>query len=244
MLDFSDKEKRAAGVAKWAVAVVGLAILAPVVFTALQGMLALAVFVGLGVAIVNFAPLFGRLVGIWRVKGLKKLAEANPIETLEIYLSQRRQRLVDDYGSREDYAASLEVQRGQIVAYEKEFPDGSQELWDQYNEDVKLLQAAESDATEENQNIVEAETKLRQLKMKYNISQGRAQMAKTMKGRTLVSEDDRTSVKAAIESIETASARSSATLKRLVVQREQRVGMSSSINELRLKPVQQVKELA
>lgn len=245
MLDYSDKEKRITNIAKWVFAIVGLAILAPVLSLAVQGIAWLVAFLVSGVLLVNFAPLFGRLVAIYRIKALKKLAEAHPIETLEVYISQRRQRLEADDDARDDFAAALGVQKKQIEDYEREFPDGAEELWQHYNDDVALLESAEQEAEAERQNIAEADVKLRQLKMRYNISQGRNAMAKGMKGRVRVSEDDRTSVKAAIQAIEDSSARSSATLARLSNQRQQHVSHANSISELRVTTrVPRIKEQA
>ena len=234
MLDYSDKEKRITNIAKWVFAIVGLAILAPVLSLAVQGIAWLVAFLVSGVLLVNFAPLFGRLVAIYRIKALKTLAEAHPIETLEVYISQRRQRLEADDDARDDFAAALGVQKKQIEDYEREFPDGAEELWQHYNDDVALLESAEQEAEAERQNIAEAAVKLRQLKMRYNISQGRNAMAKGMKGRVRVSEDDRTSVKAAIQAIEDSSARSSATLARLSSQRQQHVSHANNISELQV----------
>ncbi|MGE8454305.1 MAG: hypothetical protein ACN6OP_27595, partial [Pseudomonadales bacterium] len=139
MLDYSDKEKRITNIAKWVFAIVGLAILAPVLSLAVQGIAWLVTFLVSGVLLVNFAPLFGRLIAIMRIKALKKLAEAHPIETLELYISQRRQRLAVDDDARDGFVAALGVQKKQIEDYEREFPDGAAELWQHYYDDVTLL---------------------------------------------------------------------------------------------------------
>ena len=62
-------------------------ILGPVYLTMLHGMealVALGVFSAIGFVAINLIPAFARLVGNWRLKALKAVAAANPIESLEL----------------------------------------------------------------------------------------------------------------------------------------------------------------
>lgn len=76
-----DKKQRLATAVKWGIGMLAAAIIAPVVFLAVQGLIGLIVAGVLGLALVNFAPVMGVKFANWKLKGLKHEARANPIET-------------------------------------------------------------------------------------------------------------------------------------------------------------------
>ena len=72
-------------------------ILGPIYLTLLHGMaalVALGIASAVGFAVVNLLPAFAASVANWRLKALKAVAAANPIETLENQYAERESAFV------------------------------------------------------------------------------------------------------------------------------------------------------
>lgn len=102
-----DKKQRLATAVKWGIGLLAAAIIAPVVFLAVQGLVGLIVAGVLGLAIVNFAPVMGMKFANWKLKGLKHEARANPIETRQQIGLQVRARLRDAAQELTTFAAEV-----------------------------------------------------------------------------------------------------------------------------------------
>ena len=102
-----DKKQRLATAVKWGIGLLAAAIIAPVVFLAVQGLIGLIGAGVLGLAIVNFAPVMGMKFANWKLKGLKHEARANPIETRQQIALQVRARLRDATQELTTFAAEV-----------------------------------------------------------------------------------------------------------------------------------------
>lgn len=89
------RKQRLASVVKWGLGLVGAAIVAPVVFLAVQGLVGLVLAGVLGLAIVHGAPVLSMKFANWKLKGIKSEAQANPIETRQNVALTRHARLAD-----------------------------------------------------------------------------------------------------------------------------------------------------
>jgi hypothetical protein len=88
-----------------ALGVVGFFV-APFIFAAIGGMIGLAIAGVVGLVAINLAPSVAVAVANWRLKALKAVAAANPIETLENRYQDRQSALA---GIRENIKKSYSV---------------------------------------------------------------------------------------------------------------------------------------
>ena len=102
-----DKKQQLATAVKWGIGLLAAAIIAPVVFLAVQGLIGVMVAGTLGLALVNFAPVLGMKFANWKLKGLKHEARANPIETRQQIGLQVRARLRDAAQELTTFAAEV-----------------------------------------------------------------------------------------------------------------------------------------
>ena len=118
-------------------------ILGPVYLTLLHGLGAL---IALGIAaagafvVINLLPSFAAMVANWRLKALKAVAAANPIETLENRYSQLKDALLKQRENIKQRIAIASKIFDQIRSFESQFskPSPRREQYDKLNQLVAL----------------------------------------------------------------------------------------------------------
>lgn len=110
------KKARIATAAKWIIGLVGAAVIAPIVFLAIQGIVGLAIAGVLGLAIVHGAPVMSMKFANWKLAGMKWEARANPIETRQNIAVQARQRI-------DAAAEELKLFAAEVKNFSKEVAD-------------------------------------------------------------------------------------------------------------------------
>lgn len=112
-----------------------LVALGPIYILMLQGIAAL---VALGIAaavafvVINLLPAFGVLVANWRLKALKAVASANPIETLENQYEQKMTTLAATLENITKSFAVLQNLHTQIKAHNEKFPNRPSQHLDKF----------------------------------------------------------------------------------------------------------------
>ena len=119
-----------------ALVVVGFFV-APFIFIAIKGLVGVLVAGTVGLAAVNLAPSVAAHIANWRLKALKAVAAANPIETLENQYAQRKDALVKIRENIQQSYAVLTNLQTQIKEYEQTYP-GRQS---QYKDKAEKLRA-------------------------------------------------------------------------------------------------------
>jgi hypothetical protein len=96
-------------------------LVSPFIFATIKGLAGLAIAAVVAVVMINLAPSAAAMIANWRLKALKAVAAANPIETLQNAYSTRKESLVkqrDNIKARIAVAAKI---YSQITAFEKQF---------------------------------------------------------------------------------------------------------------------------
>lgn len=138
-LTTEQRKARIAGWAKWGIGLAGAALIAPIVFLAVKGIVGLAVASVLGMAIVHGAPVLSMKFANWKLKGLKQEARQNPIETRQNIAMQARARI--KAGEQELTTFSTEVRNfaDQVKALRSSQPDDAADF-DEQLKSLKRLQ--------------------------------------------------------------------------------------------------------
>lgn len=83
MMDLDNiKRQKLATYAKWGLALLAAAIISPIIFFAVKGLIGLALAGLIGLTIVNFAPVVAMKFANWKVKAITHEAKQNPIEKM------------------------------------------------------------------------------------------------------------------------------------------------------------------
>ena len=118
-------------------------ILGPIYLTMLHGMAAIAalgIFSAVGFVVINLIPAFARLVGNWRLKALKAVASANPIENLEMIYKEKQEALA---ASHDNITQTYSILRGlydQIQDHDQKFPGKPSQYLEKYNKLKALVE--------------------------------------------------------------------------------------------------------
>jgi len=115
--------RRITSVIKWGIALAAAAVIAPIVFLAIKGVVGIAVAGVLGLVIVNMAEPVAFMLANLRLKAIKAQARANPIETLQNQLAEYRDRLTRFRSSIEDYDQTVRTFADRVDQFKRQVPD-------------------------------------------------------------------------------------------------------------------------
>jgi hypothetical protein len=122
-----------------ALVVVGF-IVAPFIFIAIKGLLGAIIAAVVGLVAINLAPSVAALVANWRLKALKAVAAANPIETLENQYADRQNALIGIRDNIKESYAVLQDLYAQIQEHDEKYPGKPSQNLDKYNKLKALIE--------------------------------------------------------------------------------------------------------
>lgn len=141
MLPDNVKHARLSAGLKWGIGIVAAAVIAPVIFLAVQGIVGLILAVTLGLALVHGAPLASRWMATMALSGFKSLARSNPIETRQLISRKRRGELEAALKAITEFSAEVRNVEGHAKSLKHNGDEaGFKELNEAY---VKLAQVLE-----------------------------------------------------------------------------------------------------
>lgn len=109
-------------VAKISLVAIAAAVVAPVVFLMVKGILGLALAGFASLVIVNAAPVVANGLADWRLKALKAEAARNPIETLQLDFQQKRLALHKFKDSITGFSAAVMTFQDKMDGFKAKFP--------------------------------------------------------------------------------------------------------------------------
>ena len=131
---------------KWnlAVKVIGLLVLgfvvAPFIFTAIQGLIGLAIAAGICLVGNYYLPVLADKMANWRIQLIKAEAAKNPIETLQNDYADRQDKLVKFKESIEKFSASTMDFEDKLDGFKKDYPDDAPKFDKQLQQMKDLLE--------------------------------------------------------------------------------------------------------
>ncbi len=149
MEDEVQKQRKIAMI-KWGITIVAVAVLAPVAWLAVSGMVGIALAAGIGLVGINAAPVLAlkaanmktRAIDAERVENIEKVSNAaavNPIETL-IQQSQEKRQASDQFRTAITmFRTEVKNFSDQIAGFAKEYPDDVERFKIQLSAMNKLL---------------------------------------------------------------------------------------------------------
>lgn len=170
MMDLDKKKQK---MIKWfCIGVTGLvlAVAAPLIFSALQGLAALIVFLLIGGTAISLAPMMGMKFANWRLKGIKAEARKNPIETMTNVLldkSQEWKRMRDKVN---EFSAAVANFESKVKSLVREYPDQAQEFDSQLEGMRRLLQLRTIRLQEAHANLKAFESEIVKQKARHSVA--------------------------------------------------------------------------
>jgi hypothetical protein len=140
MNDLELKKKRIETVGK--VILLGIAgfLFAPIAYLTITGLISLVVVCTIALLVVNIViPWLSLSIANWRLKALKAVASANPIETLENQYREREEALVSIRNNIKEFHTVVQELWGQIQEHNEKYPDRPSQFLEKYNKMKSLL---------------------------------------------------------------------------------------------------------
>lgn len=116
------QHQRLATALKWGIGLLGAAIIAPVIFFAVKGLIGLAIAGIVGLTIVNFAPVVGMKLATWKLKLIEADAEDNPIETMQALYVDKTRELQEADQNIVDFEAEIGNFEDQVGELKRQYP--------------------------------------------------------------------------------------------------------------------------
>lgn len=124
-LDPDIRKRRLATGVKWALGLLAAAVISPVIFLAVKGLVGLGLALLAGLAIVNLAPVLSMKFANWKLKALKHEAGRNPIETLQNQQAEKERDLKAEAEKISQFDAAVETFRAQLMAEAQAQPEAA-----------------------------------------------------------------------------------------------------------------------
>lgn len=121
-MDIETRKRRIATGVKWGLGLVAAAILGPLAYLAIKGIVGLAVALLLGAAVINFAPVVGMKFANWKLKAIKGEAMRSPIETMQNVFLEKEEALAAFLKRIEDFATEVANFTDKLDSFKAQFP--------------------------------------------------------------------------------------------------------------------------
>jgi len=188
---------------KWAVVAVAVVLVAPFVFLLIQGIVGLAVAALLGAAAIAAAPVVGRKLANWRLKGLKQEARANPIETRQNMAMEARERIRRAGEELTAFSAEVKGFADQVRDLHKTQPDDAADFDEQLKGLQRLLGLKQQGLAEAVTKADEFEAATERAARKWKVAQSALRMQK-LTGSMADSAMDKLLAAESLDSVQTA----------------------------------------
>lgn len=191
MNDISVDERRNK-LKKWVtiggIGVTGL-VIAPIIFTAIQGMIGLAIAAGIGFMLVNFAPWFAlkisnakyRAIDAEKVSHVKKVVNAaaeNPIETMTNLLQAKRQAFKEFEQNVIQAAAARDTFKTKVEKFTKRYPERAIEFQNQLSRMVDLVSRKKSALQAAQKSLEDGAMKLEEMQAYWEMAKDAIELNK------------------------------------------------------------------
>lgn len=169
-MDTDKKKQRLATILKWAGGLVGAAIISPVIFLAVKGLVGLGLAALTGFLILRLSPVVSMKVSNLVVKMIVHEAEKNPIETMENLLIEKTEELQTRDQQIVAFETSVRDYDGKAAQFKKDYPDEAasfQEISAKMHEGLGQRKRRQKEAREE---LAELERRIEKGKALYKMS--------------------------------------------------------------------------
>lgn len=174
----STSNQKVATAIKWGLGLVAAAVIAPVIFLTVKGLIGLAIAGAVGLVIINGAPVLSSLLANWKVKGIKAVASANPVEQLQNVLMERQRALARFAEQITEFSARVRQFEGKLQWFKKQFPGEADKFDEQAAAMNRLLHTRRSKYEDVKQQLVAFEMEVKKADAIWQMSQAAAELHK------------------------------------------------------------------
>lgn len=222
---------------KWGLGLLGAAIIAPLVFLAVQGLAGLIIAGVLGLAIVHGAPVVSMKFANWKIKAIKAEATRNPVETMQHVLMEKG-AAVKAFAQRvEDFATEVRNFGDKLDGFRAEFPAEAPKFEATIGQMNKLLQLRRARLKEARDELARFEGEIRKADAIWKMSLAASSMHRAA-GMTEDSIMQRIKTETAVDSVQSSLNRALSQLETSLSEETLAVEHSSSTTTIDINAVE------
>jgi len=155
------------------IGLIGLAalIVSPIIFMVVKGVIGLALAAGIGLIVVNVAPVLSMKVANWKVRAIVAEAKENPIETMVNLLTEKKKAFSAFKESVETAVTAFKGFKHQTNEFSKRYPARAAEFNQQVVAMETLVERKLAALKEARHMLVVGEEKLTEMRAYWDMSQ-------------------------------------------------------------------------
>jgi len=153
-------------------------LVAPFIFATIKGLVGLVVAATVALVVINLMPSVAALIANWRLKALKAVAAANPIETLENQYAEREQALVGIRDNIKEFHTVVQELYSQIQEHNERFPNKPSQFLEKYEKMKALLSLRSQKYKKAQQNLASFAQLIDEKRSDWRIAQAAAKASK------------------------------------------------------------------
>ena len=177
-MDNDARKARITTLAKWGIGLAGAALISPVVFLAVKGIVGLAIAAALGFTLVQLAPLFALKVANWRMKALVAEVEKNPIETMRNLYVEKADELASADRNIEDFETEIRNFDDQVETFKAQYPSEAANYEELSRKMREALADMKREQTAARRELAHFEQQIRKAEAIYKMSTAAAKVVK------------------------------------------------------------------
>ena len=170
-LSNEDRKKRIENIVKVVGLLVAGFIVAPFIFTAIQGLIGLAVAAGVGLSIIYMTPVIAMKMANWRIKLITSEATKNPIPSLQNEYNRQSAVLADKMARLKEFATEVKSFAGEVVGFSKRYPEKAATYKEQQTKMELLLESRMKKWQEAKQKLDEFDLCIQETEAEWKLSQ-------------------------------------------------------------------------
>jgi len=157
-------------------------LVAPIVFSAIKGLLGLIIVGAIALVTINLVPWFSAVVANWRLKAIKHEAAKNPIETLQNNYNERCENLAKYKAYIESTSAALGAFRAKIEGFKRDYPQDAEKYDAQAAQMKQLLMVRAQKYHDAKNELKRYEDQINRVSAEWDMAQEAAKMNKVATG--------------------------------------------------------------
>lgn len=174
-----EQKQKYAKIARWVIVGVVVAILAPAIALLVQGVIGLAIAGIVGLATITFAPLVANQFAVWKLKGIKAMARANPVETMQTVFMDKKVALNQFLERIQQFKAEVAGFSDKVEQFKTSYPTEANTFAQHLTKMLQLLALRESEFRKASTALKQFEGEIQRADSIWKMSEAAAKVSKS-----------------------------------------------------------------
>ena len=174
-----DNKQKYARIGRWAVVGLVIAVASPLITMMVKGIVGLAIAAVVGFGAIALAPVVGNAFAVWKIKGIKAVARANPVETLQDVYRQKAEALNQFRERIQTFIAEVATFSKQVEQFKVQYPGEAAKFVDHLDKMMQLKDLREAEFLRAKQALTQFDAEIKKADSIWKMGQAAAKVSKS-----------------------------------------------------------------